>query len=119
MSIAVHIVDCTHGRAAAQVAVRLSVERGSAWHEQARGRTDEGGRAGAWPAQVGMHQIECDLDGYFVGLGVVPFYRSISVVFRVGDATAVYNIWLLITPHGYGTFRAWHPGDVPMTGSSE
>jgi len=107
MSISVHVVDCTHGRAAAHVAVRLSVDRGGVWQEQARGRTDASGRAGAWQSQVGLHQIECDLDGYFAGLGVVPFYPSVSVVFRVSDVNAAYRIPLLITPHGYGTFREW------------
>jgi 5-hydroxyisourate hydrolase len=112
MSISVHVLDCMNGCAAADMAIRLCRDLGDAWQDQARGRTDAAGRLVIRPVARGIYQVECDLDGYFAGLGVTPFYPRISIVFRVSDVAAAFAISLLITPHGYGTYRGWQPEDA-------
>jgi 5-hydroxyisourate hydrolase len=108
MSISIHVVDCMNGCAAADMAVRICHESGQGWQELDRGRTDARGTLVLQPTAKGIHQIECNLDAYFAGLGSTPFYPRIRIEFRVTDGSAPYDIRLLITPHGYGTYRGGH-----------
>jgi hydroxyisourate hydrolase len=108
MSISVHVVDCANGRPAADMAVSLSRDGSGEWREQARGRTDADGRLADWPpgsVTRGIHRLEFDLDGYFASIGITPFYPRVAIVFRMIDPLVPIHIPLLITPHGYATYR--------------
>jgi hypothetical protein len=59
----------------------------------------------------GVHRIDVDLDEYFAGIGVTPFYPRVTIFFRVTDTTVSYHIPLVITPHAYATYREAPPGD--------
>jgi 5-hydroxyisourate hydrolase len=107
MSVSVYVVDCTNGCAAADMSVRLYRDLGGAWEEQTRGRTNAAGHLVMELADRGTYQIECDLDGYFAGLGATPSYPRVNIIFRVSDAASLHAIPLFITPHAYGTYRKW------------
>lgn len=114
MSISVRVVDSANGRPAVDLLVRLSRDRDGRWQEDARGRTDANGYLVGCPPETmtrGVHRIDVDLDEYFAGIGVTPFYPRITIFFRVTDVTVSYHIPLLITPHAYATYREPPLGD--------
>ena len=114
MSISVRVLDWVYGRPAVDMGIRLSRDRGGEWHEEARGRTDADGYLAALPLgplSRGIHRLDVELDEYFAGIGVMPFYPRITVIFRVTDQTASYHIPVLITPHAYATYSETPPGD--------
>jgi 5-hydroxyisourate hydrolase len=113
MSISVRVLDWVYGRPAADMGIRLSRDRGGEWHEEARGRTDVNGYLADLPPGTmtrGIHRLDVDLDEYFAGIGVMPFYPRITIIFRVTDLTASYHIPVLITPHAYATYSDMPPG---------
>jgi 5-hydroxyisourate hydrolase len=112
MSISVRVLDWVYGRPAVDMGIRLSRDHGGEWQEEARGRTDVDGYLAGLPATMsrGLHRLDVDLDEYFAGIGVMPFYPTITIIFRVTDLTASYHIPVLITPHAYATYRETPPG---------
>lgn len=107
MSISIRVLDAANGRPAVDLLIRLSRDRDGRWQEDASGRTDANGYlVGCPPGTMtrGMHRFDVDLDEYFAGIGVTPFYPRIAIVFRVTDVTVSYHIPLLITPHAYATY---------------
>jgi 5-hydroxyisourate hydrolase len=116
MSISVRVLDWVYGRPAADMRVRLSRDHGGEWHEEASGRTDVDGYLTGWPPgnmTRGIHRLDVDLDEYFAGIGVMPFYPRITIIFRVTDLTASYHIPVLITPHAYATYSETSPSGGP------
>ena len=109
--ITTHVLDTARGRPAAGVAVILEVQTGvGAWETVGRGETDADGRArslspaGATLAE-GVYRLTFDTGAYFGAQGVEAFYPSVSVAFRVRDASAHYHVPLLLSPYGYSTYR--------------
>jgi len=112
MSISVRALDCAYGRPAADMLIRLSRDRDGDWHEEARGRTDADGYLADWaPGTItrGTYRLDVHLDEYFAGIGVTPFYPSITIVFRVADVTGSYHIPLFFSPHAYATYCEMPP----------
>lgn len=108
MSISVRVLDSANGRPAVDLLVRLSRVRDGRWQEDASGRTDADGCLTGYPPgrmARGMHRIDVDIDEYFAGIGVTPFFPRIVIIFRVTDVTVSYHIRLLITPHAYATYH--------------
>ena len=110
-----HILDLTHGKPAADVAVVLYAcdENGSS-EKIAETRTNSDGRAPA-PLldennlKVGRYRIDFHIGGYFRALGVEvaepAFLDVVSIAFGVADAFAHYHVPLLVSPYGYSTYR--------------
>ena len=97
--------------------IRLSRDRGGEWHEEARGRTDADGYLTGLPTGTmsrGIHRLDVDLDEYFAGIGIMPFYPRITIIFRVTDLTVSYHIPVFITPHAYATYS-----ETPSGGERE
>jgi 5-hydroxyisourate hydrolase len=113
MSITVRVLDLANGRPAADLLVRLSRDRDGCWQEDACDRTDANGYLVACPPGTmtrGVHRIDVEIDEYFAGIGVTPFYPRVTIIFRVTDLTVSYHIPLLITPYAYATCRETQPG---------
>ena len=107
--ITAHVLDTTHGRPAAGVAVSLARRTGDGWTELAAAATDASGRvANLLPAQVnstlGTYQLRFNVGPYFAAQGATPFYPYVDVVFQIRE-DAHYHVPLLVSPFGYTTYR--------------
>jgi 5-hydroxyisourate hydrolase len=105
-----HVLDTTHGRPAAGVAVRL-LREGRVLAEtctDADGRCPEPLLSGE-AMQAGAFRLEFGIGAYFRGQGVAkaeaPFLDVVAVEFGIGDAAAHYHVPLLVSPYGYSTYR--------------
>jgi 5-hydroxyisourate hydrolase len=109
MSISTHVLDTSIGRPAGAVAVRLQRHDGGAWIEISRAVTNEEGRVTAllpakmtsWP---GNYRLTFDIAAYFQRRAAESFYREVTIDFVIKDE-AHYHVPLLVSPHGYTTYR--------------
>lgn len=110
-AITTHVLDTSRGRPAGGVRVTLEREDGrDNWVRVGGGSTDADGRLRALmpeagPAPPGVYRLTFDTAGYFAGIGVVPFYPSVSVTFEVAQGEGHYHVPLLVSPFGYTTYR--------------
>ena len=110
-SISTHVLDLARGRPAGGVAVRLErrdPKDDARWAEVAAGQTDTDGRvalvAGATLA-TGTYRLAFELTPYFAAHGTSHFFPEASIVFEVRAAEERYHVPLLLSPHGYSTYR--------------
>ena len=73
-------------------------------------RTNEDGRiADLLPVdealQSGFYRLRFGTSAYFRRNGMESFHPFIDIAFQVRDAGKHYHVPLLITPHGYSTYR--------------
>ena len=107
--ITTHILDLSLGRPAAGVRVVLaSVEDGQR-RTVASGVTDADGRVKDLEPKstlgAKLYELTFETGPYFISRGVQPFHPRVSVMFEIADADQHYHVPLLISPHGYTTYR--------------
>ena len=101
MSVSVQLLDCVHGSPAAGVAVRLERDAGDGWCTVRTGGTNSAGRCELTDEDVpGPRRIEVATDGYFVALGLRPYYRGIVVALPRAEA-ADLELSLSVSPFAY------------------
>ena len=109
MTISTHVLDTSIGRPAARVHVQLvaRVESGR-WQVIFEGETNADGRI---PALLpydrpggGEFRLSFDVAGYFASRHVDTFYSAVAVEF-VAREDGHYHVPLLVSPHGYSTYR--------------
>lgn len=110
MTISTHVLDTSIGKPAPSVTVQLQRQSGATWLDVSRAVTDKDGRvAGLLPptgqAGAGGYRLTFDVGEYFRARGVDSFYSKVSIDFVVRDAAAHYHVPLLLSPHGYSTYR--------------
>jgi 5-hydroxyisourate hydrolase len=108
--ISTHILDLTCGRPAEGVAVRLHRHEHGSWRVIAACRTDGNGRiSDLLPAgeslQSGFYRLRFGTSAYFRGRGIESFHPFVDIAFQVRKTEEHYHVPLLITPHGYSTYR--------------
>ncbi len=105
-----HVLDTTHGKPAAGVALRL--KRGETVLVAARTNAD--GRCdspllSAEAMTPGAYRLEFDVGPYFRGLGVAlpdpAFLETVVIDFGIAEPAAHYHVPLLVSPFGYSTYR--------------
>lgn len=106
-TLSTHVLDTTHGRPAARVAVRLSTASG-VWLFSAITNAD--GRCPGLPAiKPGRYRLEFSVADYFRNSGVAlpdpPFLDVVGIDFGVSDADGHYHVPLLVSPFAYSTYR--------------
>jgi 5-hydroxyisourate hydrolase len=108
MSLSTHVLDTTHGRPAAGVAVRL-LRDGAVLFS---GETDADGRCPALRSLAlagGCYRLEFLVAAYFAASGVTlddpPFLDRVGVDFGMRADGGHYHVPLLISPYGYSTYR--------------
>jgi len=109
-AITTHVLDLARGKPAAGVPVRLERRGAAGWEELGRAATDADGRArrliGAdAPFVAGVYRLTFELAAYFAALGVETFYPEAAIVFEVRDPREHHHVPLLVSPHGYSTYR--------------
>lgn len=110
MTISTHVLDTSIGKPAASLSVQLQRQSGAMWTDVSEAVTDKDGRVGsllppAGEPGAGAYRLTFDVGQYFSARGVESFYSRVSIDFIVRDAAAHYHVPLLLSPHGYTTYR--------------
>jgi 5-hydroxyisourate hydrolase len=97
--ISTHVLDTALGQPAASVSVRL----GSA-------QTDADGRCAQLLPEsdglrVGRYRLAFETGNYFAGIGVAGLYPLVEITFEVRGGETHLHVPLLLSPHGYTTYR--------------
>ena len=102
-TLSTHILDTSLGRPAVGVRVTLESDAGVTIGE---GATDADGRLPAVGSELGTgdYRLRFDTAAYYTQIGVAGFYPEVVVAFTV-SADEHYHVPLLLTPHGYATYR--------------
>lgn len=110
MSLSTHILDTALGRPAAGVAVSLARRDGAEWTVLNESRTDADGRIKSLSVlpsdgdEPSIFRLRFATAPYFAALGQKTLYPYVDIVFQMEDG-AHYHIPLLLTAHGYTTYR--------------
>ena len=107
--ITTHILDINRGKPAVGVPVVLE-QSAQGWKEIAKGVTDADGRVGnllppGSPIAEGTYRLTFETSAYFQKLGVRGFYPYVTIVFEIAEASEHYHVPLLLSAHGYSTYR--------------
>jgi 5-hydroxyisourate hydrolase len=109
--ISTHVLDTAKGKPAASVPVRLERQDSSGkWVPVGSAQTDQDGRCsqllpdGRTLAE-GLYRLTFDTAGYFAACGTEGLYPVVEIVFRVRSGESHFHIPLLLSPHGYTTYR--------------
>lgn len=105
-----HVLDTSQGRPATGVRIALErFEEPSGWSPVAVSTTDSDGRVrdllGGQPLEPGEYRARFETGDYFERRGVQSFYPRVEVTFAVASADEHYHVPLLLSPHGYTTYR--------------
>ncbi len=109
-----HVLDTTHGRPGAGMAVTLYRLKGDRRDRLLQVRTNADGRcdgpllAGS-DLMPGVYELEFEAGAYFRGLGVdlgePAFLDVVPIRFGISRTDQHYHVPLLISPYSYSTYR--------------
>ena len=108
--ISTHILDTARGCPATGVEVTLSQWDANRWHGLNTAVTDENGRISGWEAdtmhvEVGLYKLQFATHQYFSRINTKTLYPWVDVVFRIDDTNDKFHVPLLLSGHGYTTYR--------------
>lgn len=108
-AITTHVLDTARGRPATGVPIRLEFLAEAAT-VLAHGQTGADGRVSDLlpddeSLEPGVYRLTFDTAAYFRTQSVKGFYPEVTVVFEVRDSGEHYHLPLLLSPHGYTTYR--------------
>ena len=101
--ITTHVLDTARGGPAAGILVTLAIYSGE-WRTIGRGMTDADGRLGTLTDGITLQQANYRLT-FATGEYNGGFFPEVSIVFKVEDPAQHYHVPLLLSPHGYSTYR--------------
>lgn len=107
MTISTHVLDIASGKPAANLWITLYRYTADAREELARARTDADGRIASpfgGELAAGDYELLFNAGEYFATTNTRSFYTTIPVRFTLSVDTH-YHIPLLLSPHGYSTYR--------------
>ena len=109
--ISTHILDTSNGKPAVAVVVRLErCEPSGGWRRLSSVPTDSDGRCTqllpeSEALSEGTYRLTFDTGDYFAAQGFRSLYPYVEIAFRVGNGESHFHIPLLVSPHGYTTYR--------------
>lgn len=109
--VSTHVLDTSLGKPAGDLAVRLERhEHSGHWEMVASARTDQDGRCSELVPNgdrlsPGVYRLTFDTAGYHSAQGAHGLYPIVQVTFSVRDGETHFHIPLLLSPHGYTTYR--------------
>lgn len=111
-TLSTQVTDTAKGCPADGMPVALERRTAHEWTHIGGTVTDEYGRAddllfNQTPLTPGTYRLTFDAGTYFAANGVQSIYPVIRVVFDVTDDQEHYHMPLLISPHGYSTYRGF------------
>ena len=108
-SVSTHVLDIHRGRPAAGVPVTLERRDGERFSRVREAVTDADGRVKELVPEgqltAGTYRITFDTGAYFAEENVEGFYPEASIVFIIRAPAAHYHVPLLLSAHGYSTYR--------------
>lgn len=109
-----HVLDTTRGRPGEGIALRLYLVEGAGRVLLAEAETNADGRTdapilGREAFAPGTYELVFDVRAYLAAhhgahAGARPFLDEVPIRFTMGQA-AHYHVPLLLSPHGYATYR--------------
>ena len=104
-----HVLDTTKGKPARDVRLSLYRQQNEDWKEISIGSSDQDGRVmGLLNKDAlldpGIYKIRFETGEYFDKQGIQSFYPFVEIIFNI-TTREHYHIPLLISPHGYSTYR--------------
>lgn len=109
--ISTHVLDIAQGKPARDVSVRLERrEITGDWVAQGSARTDADGRCaqllpGEDTLRAGFYRLIFDTASYHHAQKIEGLYPVVEVTFQVREGESQFHIPLLLSPHGYTTYR--------------
>ena len=109
--ISTHVLDTAQGRPAEDVPVRLERrDVGGEWRVLASTLTDADGRCAQLMPEyevlrAGIYRLAFDAATYHHAQNIEGFYPVVEITFQVRDHESHLHIPLLLSPHGYTTYR--------------
>jgi 5-hydroxyisourate hydrolase len=109
--ISTHILNTSSGKPASAVMVRLErCQPAGDWRRLSSTTTDSDGRCTQLLPETealseGTYRLIFDTADYFAAQGVQSLYPYVEIAFRVGQGESHFHIPLLVSPHGYTTYR--------------
>jgi 5-hydroxyisourate hydrolase len=108
--ITTHVLDTSRGRPATGIRVTLERVLGDSVAAIGGGTTDADGRVPRLVADgeslpAGRYRLSFDTAAWFAAERVEAFYPRVVVDFEVREGGGHYHVPLLLSPHGYTTYR--------------
>ena len=109
--ISTHVLDIAQGQPARGIAVRLERREISGnWVALASSRTDADGRCAQLLPEgdvlrAGLYRLSFDAASYHHAQKVEGLYPVVEITFQVHEGETQFHIPLLLSPHGYTTYR--------------
>jgi len=109
--ISTHVLDVAQGKPAKGVAVSLDRREGSGnWVTVGSSRTDSDGRCDQLlpegdALRAGLYRLSFDTASYDHTENTEGLYPVVEITFRVREGESQFHIPLLLSPHGYTTYR--------------
>lgn len=109
--ISTHVLDIAQGRPAKDVPVRLERhESAGEWVRLNSARTDGDGRCAQLlpeheALRAGLYRLAFDTASYYLAQNVEGLYPVVEITFQVQEGDSHFHIPLLLSPHGYTTYR--------------
>lgn len=111
MKISTHVLDVAQGKPAKEMPVRLDRRAAAgAWTRLNSSLTDGDGRCGQLlpeneSLRPGIYRLAFDTASYHVAQNVEGLYPVVEITFQVREGDSNFHIPLLLSPHGYTTYR--------------
>lgn len=109
--ISTHVLDVAQGKPAKDVPVRLDRrESAGEWVRLNSSRTNGDGRCGQLLPEnevlrAGLYRLAFDTASYHLAQNVEGLYPIVEITFHVREGESQFHIPLLLSPHGYTTYR--------------
>jgi len=110
--LSVHVLNQQTGKPAEGVKVRFDKRENGTWKPVEETTTDKGGRANALyrnkidsKAVPGEYRVIFETQKYFSAQNKDSFFPEIPVVIDITSAGEHYHVPLLLSQHGYSTYR--------------
>ena len=108
-----HVLDTSSGLPAAGLKLKLFINANNSddealdhWQQLAEVRTGDDGRAiFDFNIVSGVYKIKFYVKEYFQAFGTTCFYPKVEVAFNIIDPSSHYHVPLILSPHGYSTYR--------------
>ena len=109
--ISTHVLDTAQGKPAREVPVRLERQEAAGdWRLLASSQTDADGRCPQLLPEneilrAGTYRLAFDTASYHFAQKAQGLYPVVEITFQVRDGESHFHIPLLLSPHGYTTYR--------------
>ena len=105
--ITTHVLDTESGKPAQGIQIELS--RAGQQTPLAFSSTDDDGRIMNWPhsfeLEPGVYELTFYLEEWFSAQQRESFYPKVCIKFHIKDTGQHYHVPLLLSAHGYSTYR--------------